>query len=314
MATLTGDSTEPNVPAVKGSGVNLGVVGTAQDGWAILGESEKQVGVVGRCEDGWGVSGESKTQVGVRGVCDPGWGVTGNSKTGVGVLGVGESGFGVRGDSKTAAGVLGTSESGAGVRASGQTGDGVFATSERGRAVIGVAKTNTGVGGNSTSGTGVFAGSETGFALHAKGGRLAALFEGNVDITGTLNVQGLSFQALVRHIQHLEQQINDLKQRLGSGGTAGTVTQPFVTASVELRTPQGSSGIHNILRVTGNGFQASEQVELSISNLSSTVITANSLGFIAWEIGVNCPGSWRAQARGLSSGRTSNVAPAGCSS
>jgi hypothetical protein len=67
MANLIGDSTQPHVPAVRGDGVNLGVVGTAQDGWAILGESKKQVGVVGRCEDGWGVSGESKTQVGVRG-------------------------------------------------------------------------------------------------------------------------------------------------------------------------------------------------------------------------------------------------------
>ena len=81
---LVGGSTTLHVPAVRGDGVNLGIVGTAQDGWAVSGESKKQVGVRGICEDGWGVSGDSKNQVGVRGYCEPGWGVAGESKAGLG--------------------------------------------------------------------------------------------------------------------------------------------------------------------------------------------------------------------------------------
>ncbi|MDY0883575.1 hypothetical protein ACFPL7_11505 [Dongia soli] len=104
---VVGNSTTLNIPAVRGDGANVGIVGTAQDGWAISGESKKQVGVRGVCDDGWGVSGDSKNQVGVRGYCEPGWGVAGESKAGVGVRGFCESGAGIFGTTQTGIGVYG---------------------------------------------------------------------------------------------------------------------------------------------------------------------------------------------------------------
>lgn len=326
MATLRGDSTEPNVPAVKGDGVNLGVVGTAQDGWAILGESEKQVGVVGRCEDGWGVSGESKTQVGVRGVCHPGWGVAGESKAGLGVRGVCESGAGVLGDSKTA--------------------DGVFGKSETGRGVVGVAKSAVGTEGNSTSGAGVYGRSETGEGVYGqsnsptkaaiaainlnsagtgaavyakKAGNVghAGFFEGNVDITGNLNVQGRSFQALIQTIQQLQQQVGALQQQVAAMASTRTGTG---TASVTAMINQsGGFASGHVLKITGTGFQANEQVSLYIGYTVGTYTTysnesagANTAGGFTKEIGVSCPAAttnrpkWSVVATGLSSTRTAS--------
>ena len=186
-------STTLHVPALRGDGVNVGVVGTAEDGWAVSGESKKQVGVRGWCDDGWGVSGDSKTQVGVRGNCDPGWGVAGESKTGLGVRGFCVSGAGVFGDSTTAPGVE----------------------------------------GNSTSSTGVFGHSKTGIGVHGKGGRLAGFFEGNVEVTDNLTVRGVSLQISLQRIQQLEQQVAQIQQRLAGASSDQATSTPQITVMRE---------------------------------------------------------------------------------
>jgi len=60
------------------------------------------------------------------------------------------------------------------------------------------------VGTNTGSGTGVTAQSATGLGIFSKGGRLAGLFEGNVDITGSLTVQGTNIGGLSGRIQSVE--------------------------------------------------------------------------------------------------------------
>jgi hypothetical protein len=206
-------STELHIPAVRADGVTVGVSGTAQDGWGVNGESKKQVGVRGFCEDGWGVAGDSLTQVGVRGSCKPGFGVAGDSESGVGVLGICQTSFGVRGDSTTSTGVLGTSKTGDGVFGKGRRGvvgesetfqgvygrsgdnAGVVGESARMHAVFGIThSTFAGVwGGSDAGGTGVAGESSTGVGVHGKGGRLAGLFEGDVEVTGDIRLTNADF-------------------------------------------------------------------------------------------------------------------------
>ena len=98
---VTGQTTELNMPAVRGDGITIGVAGTAQDGWGVSGESKMQVGVRGFCEDGWGVAGESVSDNGV----------FGKSQTGRGVYGSSDSQAGVVGESNSFDGVFGISHS-----------------------------------------------------------------------------------------------------------------------------------------------------------------------------------------------------------
>jgi len=132
--------------------------------------------VVGQSESGDAVFGASEAGRGVVGVAKGGAGVEGNSASGAGVFGLSETGRGVVGVAKFAAGVEGNSASA----------DGVFGTSESGRGVVGVAQVGAGVEGNSTSGIGIIGSSQTGIGVHARGGRLAGLFEGDVEVTGDI--------------------------------------------------------------------------------------------------------------------------------
>jgi hypothetical protein len=105
--------------------------------------------IIGTSEAGWGVNGESGSGVGVRGVSNTGWGMTGESNSSIGVRGVSTSSWGVDGESN----------SGVGVR--------------------GVSQTGWGMTGESNSGIGV----------HGKGGQLAGLFEGDVEVTGDIRLK-----------------------------------------------------------------------------------------------------------------------------
>lgn len=203
----------------------------------------------------------------------------------------------------------------------------MFGNSENGRSVVGVAKNATGVEGNSTSGAGVFGSSQTGIGVHGKGGRLGGLFEGNVEITGNLTIQGVSIQLWLQRIQQLEQQVADLSRRIGSGtGSGGTGTQRFINATVEIG---ASGGLDNrLLKISGYGFQPGENVTLKITYRPSqtenpnpprdTLTTADSLGQIKFTEAVSCGSdpskrpSWQVQATGATSGRMSNVTSAGC--
>lgn len=107
---------------------------------------------------------------GVHGVADMehGKGVSGQSLQGTGVYGNSTSGRGVEGWSQTNYGVTGDSQSFPGVRGSSQTGRGVE--------------------GWSTNSTGVYAISIHGIGMHAKGPRLAGLFEGDIEVTGDIRL------------------------------------------------------------------------------------------------------------------------------
>jgi hypothetical protein len=124
------------------------VRGVSEDGWAVDGESKSGVGIRGISETGWAVDGESKSGVGIRGISETGWAVDGESKSGVGIRGISEDGWAVDGESKSGVGIRGISETGWAIDC------------------------------ESTSGIG----------LRAKGGSLAGLFLGDVEITGDIRL------------------------------------------------------------------------------------------------------------------------------
>jgi hypothetical protein len=141
-----------------------------------------------------------------------------------GVLGTGDA-VGVFGTSETGRGVVGTARTATAVEGNSVSADGVVGTSETRRGVVGISKIATAVEGNSVSGAGVWGDSKSGEGVHgqtqsatfaavaafmlnpngvgaalyaenrgqgvgvfAKGGRLAALFEGDVEVTGDIRL------------------------------------------------------------------------------------------------------------------------------
>ena len=279
------------------------VVGESQSGAGVLGSSQTADGVFGLSEQGRGVVGVAKTRAGVEG----------NSATADGVFGLSERGRGVVGVAKAAAGVEGNSKSA----------DGVFGLSEQGRGVVGVAQTRAGVEGNSTSGAGVFGSSIQGIGVHAKGGQLAALFEGIVQITdGSLLI---GRENLVTRIEGLERELAALKAKIPSGSTPSTQDPTAALLGVEMIL---KSGPFNDLRVFGTGFSPNETVSITVESLTrfpdgrqSTGFntqqdTADAQGAFSHIVAVACsPGVstvHTARARGLSSGRVSNNAAASC--
>ncbi len=158
----------------------------------VYGRSPAWHGVFGESDSNTGVLGQSKTQFGVHGL----------STSSTGTLGQSESGFGVHGASISSTGVVGLSETGIGIEGGSKTGDGVVGRGIRG--VVGTSETYQGVYGWSRDNSGVVAESERShavfaitsnptsagvFARNTKGGD-AALFEGNVTVTGDLRLAG----------------------------------------------------------------------------------------------------------------------------
>lgn len=97
---------------------------------------------------------------------------------------------GVFGSSRRQAGVVGVSESFVGV-----SGDGRFI------GVNGISRNGTGVSGESDSAFGI--------GVHGKGGRLAGLFEGNVEVTGSLTVRGADLSTLLDRINRLAESLQN---------------------------------------------------------------------------------------------------------
>jgi hypothetical protein len=178
---LSGTSDQPGVAGVTGSSTSFnGVLGvTTADGHA---------GVAGVCDTGAsnGVYGRSKAATGVIGFSEGvGNGVVGDSqgsdgvlgishhKDHAGVAGVNESGGnGIYGRSKAATGVIGFSEG---------AGNGVVGDSQGNDGVLGIShhKDHSGVAGVNDSG---------GIGVLGRGGRLAGLFEGDVEVTGDIRL------------------------------------------------------------------------------------------------------------------------------
>ena len=113
---------------------------------------------------------------------------------GYGVLGRSLQGEGVRGVSSTNAGVIGHSTtSGPGVNGVGSDGPGVYGISVNGTGVYGESSENAGVYGLSTDNVGAYGQSVNNVGVYGISEHsLAALFEGNVEITGNLTVDGIS--------------------------------------------------------------------------------------------------------------------------
>ena len=158
-SSYEGDSTVQNIPGLYGTNTvgGDGVFGSGtKGGRGTVGVSDSSIGVCGNSTTGIGVWGEthSPTQSGVSGFCDGGGdGVYGNATNGGrGVVGVSDNHTGIEGDSTNGAGVWGQS------------------------------LTSEGVHGVSHSST------AAGVAGYNLNGGLAGMFQGNVQIDGTLAV------------------------------------------------------------------------------------------------------------------------------
>jgi len=199
MASLRGESENPDVAGVYGEGDGAGVWGKSKTWWGVKGETEKKE------HGGGGV-------LGIGGKVGPG--VLGNSESGIGV--VGESTWiGVKGETKDnqkGIGVLGVHNAG-------------------GSAVIGVSEKQGGIG------------------IHGKGAHRAGFFEGNVEITGNLMVQGISVQSLLQRIQQLEQKV----------GGGPPPSQRTISVTKE------GTGLNTVFTVTGAGFTPNGLVVVRIT-------------------------------------------------
>jgi hypothetical protein len=171
---------------------NVGVAGESDEMHGVLGDchSPTGAGVVGtNNKGGTGVAGESKTGKGVHGRSETSSGVFGQSKSGRAVEGWSETNYGVTGDSRTFPGVRGGSAEGRGVEGWAIRDDGVWGISKEATGVHGISEASgSGVVGQSKTGRGVDGISESGIGVRGKGGRLAGLFEGDVEVTGDLRL------------------------------------------------------------------------------------------------------------------------------
>jgi hypothetical protein len=198
---LIGKAEDPKVAAVRGEHTGpggAGVVGISTSGRGVYGKSEGSKGVVGESEGFHGVFGHSVNNVGVAAESDNAEAMNAfsHSPKHAAIIAVNDKGGpGVHGHSGPNVGVVGESNTGRGVHGVSNTNFGVSGISKQSTGVLGRAEgTGSGVIGESLSGIGV----------HGKGGILAGKFEGNVEVTGTINGQ---------IINDLVQQINKLKAR-----------------------------------------------------------------------------------------------------
>ena len=214
---LSGTSSDVKVAGVKGefkgTGLGSGVEGVSTDGNGVRGTSVGNHGVHGESITGRGVIGVSKGFFGVSGLSDTSAGVFGESAQSIGVIGESKSGkeVGVSGRSKESFGVQGLSETSHGVHGESTKGRGVHGISQAFFGVSGFSDTSAGMHGesahsigvigvshdvnnagvlatNDKGGDGVFAVSDNGIGIHAKGGKLAGRFEGDVEVTGDIRL------------------------------------------------------------------------------------------------------------------------------
>lgn len=181
---------------------HAGVVGINNNtsdkaGMGVLGKS-KGVGVWGESTTWNGIYGVSKSEIGGAGVLGEntgnGIGVSGLSKTSYGIYGKSETGHGIWGESANGSGVTGIGYKWHGVYGQSEEQIGVLGQSTKGRGVVGVAKeAGTGVEGSSINGAGVWGASANGIGVYGKGGRVAAFFEGDVEVTGDIRLLNADF-------------------------------------------------------------------------------------------------------------------------
>lgn len=140
-----------------------------------------------------GILGESSESNGVRGIshANDQAAVAGlNDGNGTGVLGMGGL-VGVWGETEGWLGVLGYSKQGHGVWGESPTGSGVVGVAKQWHGVVGVTERTiaAGVWGeHKFDGSGVIGVSANGIGVQARGGRLAGLFEGDVEVLGDIRL------------------------------------------------------------------------------------------------------------------------------
>lgn len=192
QAAILGQNTA-NGDGIVGEG-RRGVVGSSSDFQGVYGLSQTNAGVVGESGQFHGVYGVSHAvhNGGVYGTNDAGgFGVIGVCPNGVGVQGDSSGGEAVVGVSQTGRGVQGTSNSWQGVYGLSQTNAGVVGESPKFHGIYGVSHdpNNGGVyGTNDGSGFGVIGVSPNGIGVSGKGGKLAARFEGDVEVWGDIRL------------------------------------------------------------------------------------------------------------------------------
>ncbi|MDR4498557.1 MAG: hypothetical protein MRK02_11660 [Candidatus Scalindua sp.] len=225
---VTGIATGKETTGVSASADTVGVRAYGKDWIGVFGETHSTVGgagVWGRCNgNSSGVFGESQKGTGVYGKSSNGGaGVIGEGDTGPGIIGKSTKWVGVYGETagieNGPAGVWGEHKgAGVGVKAVSKDGAGLAAYSTSNEAIHAETK---------SPGTAAIAAynldpAGTGAAIFAKkAGTIgnAGSFDGNVEITGNLFVQGASIQGLLQRIAQLEQQgtnVGQLVQRLSS--------------------------------------------------------------------------------------------------
>jgi hypothetical protein len=161
------------------------VVGNSTEQAGVAGRSERFVGIWGDCPQGRGVHGQSINDAGVYGYSEKFAGVLGETKSAdqAGVFGRSERWQGVHGESVENAGVVGYAEKVAGV----------WGDSPKGQGVHGQSIDNVGVYAVSEKFAGIWAESksETQPGIFSKGPKLAARFEGDLEITrGDIRLMG----------------------------------------------------------------------------------------------------------------------------
>jgi hypothetical protein len=192
--SISENSNAASTPAVRGenTGGGTGVYGTSAQGRGIEGWSTENYGVTGDSQKFPGVRGTSVQGRGIEGWSTTNDGVWGISSEATGVHGVSEhSGTGVFGESRIGRGVHGQSETWQGVFGSSRDNAGIVGESALFHAVFGISHSvnNGGLfGANDAGGFGVIAVSDAGIGLSAKGGRLAARLEGDVEVTGDIRL------------------------------------------------------------------------------------------------------------------------------
>ncbi len=169
---------------------SAGIRGSSTDGRGVEGWATKSEGVVGISTTGTGIWGQTEgAGTGVLGTSNTGAGVAGRSQTSIGVRGDSTDGRGVEGRSANDYGMRGHSGKSAGIRGSSDEGRGVEGWATNSEGIVGISTNGNGVWGQTDGrGIGVLGSSAHGIGVYGKGGRLAGFFEGNVEITGDLNM------------------------------------------------------------------------------------------------------------------------------
>ena len=152
MASLNGQSNSKQEPGVQGL--------NAHGGLGVLGQSPAGTGVKGESDSGKGVDGSSATGIGVMGLSEAGPGIFGESRLGEAVRGISHGSLGA---------VVGVND-----RSDPDAGQGLYGESQNGDGVRGISHSDQ------DENAGVSAYSPHGIGLFARGGRLAALFAGDV--------------------------------------------------------------------------------------------------------------------------------------